>query len=83
MRPRTPQRNGRQRGKVTDHGTQKKKHINYIFARTGPRDRARLVGYAFRNGLVIPADRQVPTWGGGLARGKVSSQADGGAGAPA
>jgi DNA-binding NarL/FixJ family response regulator len=28
-----------------------KTHINHIFAKTGVRDRAQLVGYAFRTGL--------------------------------
>src|SRR5580704_6193902 len=31
-----------------------KTHINHIFAKTGLRDRAQLVGYAFRNGLASP-----------------------------
>ncbi len=31
-----------------------KTHINHIFAKTGLRDRAQLVGYAFRSGLVGP-----------------------------
>jgi DNA-binding NarL/FixJ family response regulator len=32
-----------------------KTHINHIFTKTGLRDRAQLVGYAFRNGLGRPA----------------------------
>lgn len=31
-----------------------KTHINHIFAKTGLRDRAQLVGYAFRQGLAAP-----------------------------
>ena len=31
-----------------------KTHINHIFAKTGVRDRAQLVGYAFRTGLASP-----------------------------
>ncbi len=31
-----------------------KTHINHIFSKTGVRDRAQLVGYAFRNGLAFP-----------------------------
>jgi DNA-binding NarL/FixJ family response regulator len=31
-----------------------KTHINHIFSKTGLRDRAQLVGYAFRHGLVQP-----------------------------
>jgi DNA-binding NarL/FixJ family response regulator len=31
-----------------------KTHINHIFAKTGLRDRAQLVGYAFRHGLASP-----------------------------
>ncbi|HET7017571.1 MAG TPA: response regulator transcription factor, partial [Streptosporangiaceae bacterium] len=31
-----------------------KTHINHIFAKTGLRDRAQLVGYAFRHGLGTP-----------------------------
>jgi DNA-binding NarL/FixJ family response regulator len=31
-----------------------KTHINHIFAKTGLRDRAQLVGYAFRKGLASP-----------------------------
>jgi DNA-binding NarL/FixJ family response regulator len=31
-----------------------KTHINHIFGKTGLRDRAQLVGYAFRNGLAFP-----------------------------
>jgi DNA-binding NarL/FixJ family response regulator len=31
-----------------------KTHINHIFGKTGLRDRAQLVGYAFRNGLASP-----------------------------
>jgi DNA-binding NarL/FixJ family response regulator len=31
-----------------------KTHINHIFAKTGLRDRAQLVGYAFRSGLAAP-----------------------------
>ncbi len=31
-----------------------KTHVNHIFAKTGLRDRAQLVGYAFRNGLASP-----------------------------
>jgi DNA-binding NarL/FixJ family response regulator len=31
-----------------------KTHINHIFAKTGLRDRAQLVGYAFRHGLARP-----------------------------
>jgi DNA-binding NarL/FixJ family response regulator len=31
-----------------------KTHINHIFSKTGLRDRAQLVGYAFRNGLATP-----------------------------
>ena len=31
-----------------------KTHINHIFAKTGVRDRAQLVGYAFRAGLASP-----------------------------
>jgi DNA-binding NarL/FixJ family response regulator len=31
-----------------------KTHINHIFSKTGLRDRAQLVGYAFRHGLVLP-----------------------------
>ena len=31
-----------------------KTHINHIFAKTGLRDRAQLVGYAFRHGLAPP-----------------------------
>jgi DNA-binding NarL/FixJ family response regulator len=31
-----------------------KTHINHIFTKTGLRDRAQLVGYAFRNGLATP-----------------------------
>lgn len=31
-----------------------KTHINHIFSKTGLRDRAQLVGYAFRNGLAFP-----------------------------
>jgi DNA-binding NarL/FixJ family response regulator len=31
-----------------------KTHINHIFAKTGMRDRAQLVGYAFRHGLATP-----------------------------
>jgi DNA-binding NarL/FixJ family response regulator len=31
-----------------------KTHINHIFTKTGLRDRAQLVGYAFRHGLVDP-----------------------------
>jgi DNA-binding NarL/FixJ family response regulator len=31
-----------------------KSHVNHIFAKTGVRDRAQLVGYAFRNGLAAP-----------------------------
>lgn len=31
-----------------------KTHINHIFAKTGLRDRAQLVGYAFRNALAAP-----------------------------
>ena len=31
-----------------------KTHINHIFAKTGLRDRAQLVGYAFRTGLADP-----------------------------
>jgi DNA-binding NarL/FixJ family response regulator len=31
-----------------------KTHINHIFAKTGLRDRAQLVGYAFRHGLATP-----------------------------
>ena len=33
-----------------------KTHINHIFAKTGLRDRAQLVGYAFRAGLAEPGD---------------------------
>ena len=32
-----------------------KTHINHIFAKTGLRDRAQLVGYAFRHGLATPS----------------------------
>ena len=32
-----------------------KTHVNHIFSKTGLRDRAQLVGYAFRNGLAFPA----------------------------
>ena len=32
-----------------------KTHINHIFAKTGVRDRAQLVGYAFRTGLASPS----------------------------
>ncbi|HEY7277904.1 MAG TPA: response regulator transcription factor [Trebonia sp.] len=32
-----------------------KTHINHIFSKTGLRDRAQLVGYAFRNGLAFPS----------------------------
>ena len=31
-----------------------KTHVNHIFGKTGLRDRAQLVGYAFRNGLAFP-----------------------------
>jgi DNA-binding NarL/FixJ family response regulator len=31
-----------------------KTHINHIFTKTGLRDRAQLVGYAFRHGLAPP-----------------------------
>jgi DNA-binding NarL/FixJ family response regulator len=31
-----------------------KTHINHIFTKTGQRDRAQLVGYAFRHGLSLP-----------------------------
>jgi DNA-binding NarL/FixJ family response regulator len=31
-----------------------KTHVNHIFAKTGLRDRAQLVGYAFRHGLASP-----------------------------
>jgi len=31
-----------------------KTHINHIFSKTGLRDRAQLVGYAFRHGLAFP-----------------------------
>ena len=31
-----------------------KTHINHIFSKTGLRDRAQLVGYAFRTGLASP-----------------------------
>jgi ATP/maltotriose-dependent transcriptional regulator MalT len=31
-----------------------KTHINHIFTKTGLRDRAQLVGYAFRHGLATP-----------------------------
>jgi DNA-binding NarL/FixJ family response regulator len=31
-----------------------KTHINHIFTKTGLRDRAQLVGYAFRHGLAAP-----------------------------
>ena len=31
-----------------------KTHVNHIFAKTGLRDRAQLVGYAFRTGLAAP-----------------------------
>ena len=31
-----------------------KTHINHLFSKTGVRDRAQLVGYAFRNGLAFP-----------------------------
>jgi DNA-binding NarL/FixJ family response regulator len=31
-----------------------KTHINHIFSKTGLRDRAQLVGYAFRNGMASP-----------------------------
>ena len=31
-----------------------KTHINHIFAKTGVRDRAQLVSYAFRNGIANP-----------------------------
>ena len=31
-----------------------KTHVNHIFAKTSLRDRAQLVGYAFRNGLASP-----------------------------
>jgi DNA-binding NarL/FixJ family response regulator len=31
-----------------------KTHINHIFSKTGLRDRAQLVGYAFRHGLALP-----------------------------
>lgn len=31
-----------------------KTHVNHIFSKTGLRDRAQLVGYAFRNGLAFP-----------------------------
>ena len=33
-----------------------KTHINHIFAKTGLRDRAQLVGYAYRAGLAAPAE---------------------------
>ena len=32
-----------------------KSHINHIFTKTGLRDRAQLVGYAFRHGLATPS----------------------------
>ncbi|MGH3168902.1 MAG: response regulator [Trebonia sp.] len=32
-----------------------KTHVNHIFAKTGLRDRAQLVGYAFRHGLYCPS----------------------------
>jgi DNA-binding NarL/FixJ family response regulator len=32
-----------------------KTHVNHIFAKTGVRDRAQLVGYAFRHGLAKPS----------------------------
>ena len=32
-----------------------KTHINHIFTKTGLRDRAQLVGYAFRHGLATPS----------------------------
>jgi len=31
-----------------------KTHVNHIFAKTGLRDRAQLVGYAFRKGIALP-----------------------------
>ena len=31
-----------------------KTHINHLFSKTGVRDLAQLVGYAFRNGLAFP-----------------------------
>jgi DNA-binding NarL/FixJ family response regulator len=31
-----------------------KTHVNQVFAKTGVRDRAQLVGYAFRTGLAAP-----------------------------
>jgi DNA-binding NarL/FixJ family response regulator len=31
-----------------------KTHVNHLFSKTGVRDRAQLVGYAFRNGLAFP-----------------------------
>jgi DNA-binding NarL/FixJ family response regulator len=31
-----------------------KTHVNHIFAKTGLRDRAQLVGYAFKHGLSVP-----------------------------
>ena len=31
-----------------------KTHVNHIFTKTGLRDRAQLVGYAFRHGLATP-----------------------------
>jgi DNA-binding NarL/FixJ family response regulator len=31
-----------------------KTHVNHIFSKTGLRDRAQLVGYAFRHGLAFP-----------------------------
>jgi DNA-binding NarL/FixJ family response regulator len=34
-----------------------KTHVNHVFAKTGLRDRAQLVGYAYRTGLVEPPQR--------------------------
>jgi DNA-binding NarL/FixJ family response regulator len=56
-----------------------KTHINHIFSKTGLRDRAQLVGYAFRNGLasaeLVPLSRvDISTLG--LMR-RVNSCADG------
>jgi DNA-binding NarL/FixJ family response regulator len=39
-------------GKFCLSGTTVKTHVNHLLAKTGLRDRAQLVGYAFRLGLV-------------------------------